>query len=214
MTLFALQMLLDPTGTRVPSIKKGKLGNQAQGHALSAANMNIMSNNVGMNMRMGMPGFGMGMGIGLPGMPPMTMPMYGVPTVSGVSPMTPGVHGMSMVAVNGGMGHITPSSPCLTPVNNATKATNNSNGHINGRDGDGGGKARRPSSVYDLSAEFGRMQVSMARAQSSGPTTTIPPSGHNALGQGSAQYAKTGTKRSSLDVDSRRRHSSYGTLLR
>ncbi|KXN84982.1 hypothetical protein AN958_11827 [Leucoagaricus sp. SymC.cos] len=154
MTLFALQMLLDPLKTRVPTTKKGKLGNQPQGQALSMANMNTMH-----AMNMGMIGaMGMGMGMPMQGMQlPMSMSMYGMPGI----PMMPGVPGIPpMVAVNGGMEHMPPPAsprlaPTLTNKNSSLKA-------------DANGKVLRMSSAYDLSGEFG--QMSMKRTNSSGPT--------------------------------------------
>lgn len=144
MTLFALQMLLDPAGTRVPTIKKGRLGSQAQGQALAMANMNTMQ---AMNM-MGP----MGMGMGMP-----VMPMQGMP---------PMAYGMPMVAINGGMGPmlVPPGSPRLAPT------LNNKNSGLRMRADSGSGKLQHSSSAYDLTGEFGQMKVSMKRAQSSGPT--------------------------------------------
>ncbi|KAF9446501.1 hypothetical protein P691DRAFT_183335 [Macrolepiota fuliginosa MF-IS2] len=223
MSLFALQMLLDPTGTRVPSIKKGKLGNQGQRmHVLSAANMNtmnVMNNgmNVPMGMGIGMPGFPMG-GMGMPGMPmpglsPMPMPMYGMP---GMSPMMPGVPGLPMAAANGGT---VPSSPYLGPANAISKTANDiGNGDMGER-----GRPLRSPSVYNLGSEFGQMQLSMmTRAQSSGPTLSANAPQSGGGGGIPGYYANRkdvasgiGKRASILDMEkTRRRSSSYGALLR
>lgn len=177
-------MLLDPAGTRPPSIKKGKLGNQGQGQALSVTNMNAMNGMAMMGMTLGM-NMGMSMtGVpGIPGMPTMSMPMYPMPMSM---PIMPGVPGMPpLVAVNNGMGPI-----------------------LSGSVGEGSGKTKRPSSTYDMSAEFGQMQVSMKRAQSSAPALA---SAHGS-GSGKSGTVSSSNRRSSfLDVEQQRprRNSTY-----
>ncbi|KAJ3568549.1 hypothetical protein NP233_g5640 [Leucocoprinus birnbaumii] len=152
MALFAFQMLLDPSGTRVPTTKKGKSSSN-QGNTMTNLNAMQAMNMMGpMAMGKSMPG----MPVGLQGMPPI--PMYGVP-------MMPGVPGMPMVAVNGGMGPMPvppPGSPMLLP------SLNNKNSSLRVRADSGSGKIQRPTSGYDLSGEFGQMGMSMKRVPSSG----------------------------------------------
>jgi hypothetical protein len=141
MMLFALQMLLDPAGTRVPTVKKEK----------GMANVNMMQamNTMGPKaMARGIPA----MPVLMQGMPVMSM--YAMPGM----PMIPGAAGMPMVAVNGGMGPMAapPGSPRLAPKNS----------NLQVRADSGSGKVLRVSSAYDLSGEFGQMQMSVKRVQS------------------------------------------------
>jgi hypothetical protein len=157
MSLFAFQMLLDPTGIRVPTIKKGRVPIGTQGQTLSAANASTMKT------MMGPMGMGFGMPVGVPAIPTqgvtsmsMPVPMYGVAGV----PILSGVPGTPVVAVNGGMGPIPPGSPRISSIKNSSLKV------------DKGGKVQRSSSAYDLSGEFG--QMSMKRTQCNGPTLATP----------------------------------------
>ncbi|KAF7784948.1 hypothetical protein Agabi119p4_1113 [Agaricus bisporus var. burnettii] len=147
MALFALQMLLDPVSTRPPT-KKAKMP-----VPLSMANLNAMNGGIpmmgGMNMmNMGSPAM---VSSGMPGMPQMSMSMYHRMGPPNPMPMS-GIPGMPpTVGVNGLMGPM--------PLSMNTTGSNNS------------GRERRQSSFspYDLSGEFGEMQLSVKRARSSAP---------------------------------------------
>jgi hypothetical protein len=106
-------------------------------------------------VNMGTPPMGIGMNVpgGMPGMPPMSiyhlmgssMPMPLMSTAPGTPPM---------VAVNGLMRPMSPS------MNNLDTTGSNTVGR---------GRQQLPVSPYDLSGEFGGMQLSMKRARSSTP---------------------------------------------
>ena len=199
MTLFALQMLLDPVGVRSPAIEKGTSGSQAQGQVSTMANMNTMQ---AMNM-MGP----MAMGIVMPGMPPQSMssmPLYGVSA-------------MPMVVVNGAMGPMAPSaSQQLTPINKNSSQRVKANS--------GSRKVQRAASAFDLGGEFNHLQESM---KSSGPITTsnsipllLAPAGQQQK-EGEKSITGTGTgslwdrKLSLLGLERRhRRNTGYSSLLR
>jgi hypothetical protein len=204
MTLFALQMLLDPVSTRPPTNKKVKMT-----APLSMANLNAM-NNGGMPMmggmttmmNMGTPPMGMCMNVpsGIPGMPQISMSMYHRMGSSMPIPLMPGVPGTPpMVSVNGLMG------PMPLSMNNLdTTGSNNI------------GRGRQQSSVspYDLSGEFGEMQLSMKRARSSTPVLS---SGQDLGGDGYPGVAANRTvpaaavRSSFLGVEQQRlrRHSTH-----
>lgn len=199
MTLFALQMLLDPVGVRSPAIEKGTSGSQAQGQVSTMANMNTMQ---AMNM-MGP----MAMGIVMPGMPLQSMssmPLYGVSA-------------MPMVVVNGAMGPMAPSaSQQLAPINKNSSQRVKANS--------GSRKVQRAASAFDLGGEFNHLQESM---KSSGPITTsnsipllLAPAGQQQK-EGEKSITGTGTgslwdrKLSLLGLERRhRRNTGYSSLLR
>lgn len=220
MSLFAFQMLLEGAGgTRIPTIKKGKLG-----HQLSVANLNAMAamNNRNMSMGMGMglgmvvPGMGVGMGMGVPVVPGGTMPMYGIPTMPGIPPMIPNGPGVPMAGhVNGGVGGSLPPSPPLAPTPGDTKGVSSNQLRTNGV---GGGKKAPPrsSSAYDLSREFKQMQLSVARSVSSGAVVQSRVSGSDGEQSGKSG-SRTSTSRGPSPLGGKKGHSrnsSYGSNLR
>lgn len=146
MMLFAFQMLLDPLGTRIPTVRKGVLGSQTQGQVLAMANMDTIQ---AMNMRRPL-------GMGMPGMLTQgisPMPMYGVSTVP-------------TVVVDGVSAPIATSvSPQLTQIPNHNKGNSQKV-----KADSGSRKVHRAASAFDLSGESSQLQESMKRINSSGPT--------------------------------------------
>lgn len=151
--LFALQKLLEPAGTKVPSLKKGRIGRpgvgqqQQQQHlgntagvyvnGMGAMSMNGMNGMVAMNGMNGMAMNGLGMGMNM-GMVPMPM----------LSPtMSPMMTGSPLMPV--------PMSP----------SGSHSQHH-----------KRAGSGSYDLAGEFGQMGLGagkgMTRAYTTGPFLT------------------------------------------
>jgi len=145
MMLFAFQMLLDPLGTRIPTVRKGTLGSQTQGQLLAMANMDTIQ---AINMRRPL-------GMGVPGMLTQgisSMPMYGVST-------------MPMVVVDGVPWPIvTSTSPQLTQI-----PSNKSNSHKE-KANSGSRKVQRAVSAFDLGGNSCQLQESVKRIYCSGPT--------------------------------------------
>lgn len=145
MMLFAFQMLLDPLGTRIPTVRKGALGSQTQGQILAMANMDTLQ---AINMRRPL-------GMGMPGMLTQgisSMPMYGVST-------------MPMVVVDGVSGPIaTSTSPQLTQIPNNKSNSQKEKANSRSR------KVQRAVSAFDLGGESCQLQESVKRIHSSDPT--------------------------------------------
>jgi len=142
MTLFAFQMLLDPLGTRIPTVRKGALGSQTQGQLLAMDTIQAI------NMRRPL-------GMGMPGMLTQgtsSMPMYGVSTVP-------------MVVVDGVSWPIaTSTSPQLTQI-----PSNKSNSHKE-KANSGSRKVQRAVSAFDLGGNSCQLQESVKRIYHSDPT--------------------------------------------
>jgi len=142
MTLFAFQMLLDPLGTRIPTVRKGALGSQTQGQLLAMDTIQAI------NMRRPL-------GMGMPGMLTQgtsSMPMYGVSTVP-------------MVVVDGVSWPIaTSTSPQLTQI-----PSNKSNSHKE-KANSGSRKVQRAVSAFDLGGNSCQLQESVKRVYHSDPT--------------------------------------------
>lgn len=147
--LFALQKLLEPAGTRVPSVKKGRVGRPGAGQQLQQQQQ--LGNTAGVYVN------GMGGAMGMNGMVAMNG-MNGMVAMNGMA-----MNGMGM-GMNMGMVPMPMLSPMMT--GNSLMPVPMSPGGSHGQQHKRGG-----SGSYDLAGEFGQMGLGAGRGMSRSYTT-------------------------------------------
>ena len=149
--LFALQKLLDPAGTRVPSVKKGRVGRPGAGQQQQQQQQQQLGNTAGVYVN----GMGMNAMVAMNGMVPM----------NGMNGMT--MNGMGM-GMNIGMVPMPMLSPTMSPMMTGSSllpipmSPGGSQSQHHRRSGSGS---------YDLAGEFGQMGLGAGRGMTRAYTT-------------------------------------------
>lgn len=150
--LFALQKLLEPAGTRVPSVKKGRVGRPGAGQQQQQQQQ--LGNTPGMYVN----------GMGMNGM----VPMNGMVAMNGMNGMA--MNGMGM-GMNMGMVPMPMLSPTLSPMMTGSPLM-----PVVPMSPGGSHHKRSGSGPYDLAGEFGQMGLGagmgMTRAYTTGQFLT------------------------------------------